>query len=292
MADVVLGVINEADAQTGINSHNDFLGSNSVFLVNGGTAGVANKLDGIESVGNNGGAGVAGRGGKPWPHMEPPEGKLQSTRVRAAGPGVIGYGGPVDDNNLPGLPGPGVIGLGTSANLPYPQYSAGVGVYGAGTIGVIGVAGGGGPNQFSSGTGVIGVCGEPLLVLDPKYTSDVGVCGASDRGTGVYGLAGGPIEPGVRGEAGVVGVSGNGPGGSFESSQMAQLHLTPSQSDTLPTVGLRGDLWVHVAKNSPKGTRFREGTVSIYVCVEDIPEVRWQKVLLDTAKLAGGSKVP
>ena len=111
-------------------------------------------------------------------------------------------------------------------------------------------------------------------------------------GVGVYGLAGGPIEPGVRGAAGVVGSSGNGPGGSFSSYQWAQIHLTPSTEATLPTVGVRGDLWAHVGKNSPKGSRFRQGEVSLYLCVEDFPEVRWQKVLLDTPKLKGGTAVP
>ena len=98
---------------------------------------------------------------------------------------------------------------------------------------------------------MIGLSGPAVFLLNPPR-SGTGVYGAADRGVGVFGLSGGPIEPGVRGEAGVVGISGNGPGGSFESSQWAQIHLAPSTEATLPTVGVRGDLWAHVGKNSPK----------------------------------------
>jgi len=271
MSDVVLGVTNEADSQTAINSHNDFLGSESVFLANGGTPGVANKLNGLEGVGNNGGAGVVGQGGKPW----------QAKQPLVAGPGVIGRGGPVDDREFPGLPGPGVVGLATDVRDPRPQDSSGTGVYGRGVVGVLGQATG-------DGTGVLGVVAE-IELPDAKRRAGAGVYGESWIGPGVVGIAAGPSIVDEQGAPGVVGEGGSGPGGSFSSSLSGQVHLTPSASPSLPALGIQGDLWAHV-DTSPLGERFR-GAVSLYLCVQDVPDVRWQKVLLDPSRLKGGTPV-
>jgi hypothetical protein len=280
MSHVKLGDANDTDSQTLIRAEGEFM-AGSVFSAAAYTASNLNPLIGLEGAGKNGGAGALGRGGTP----------ARNAEAAVAGPGVIGRGGSIEADRS-GLPGAGVIGVATNVKVPDPRDSAAVGVYGAGAIGVFGLHGGEKENQYSAGTGVVGVSGSPLVLLDQRSTSGVGVYGASDRGVGVFGLSGGPIEPGVRGKAGVVGVSGNGPGGSFESAQFAQVHLTPSTEVTLPTVGVRGDLWAHVAPNSPKGTKFHQGAVSLYLCVEDFPDVRWQKVQLDTPRLKGGAKVP
>jgi hypothetical protein len=282
MSHVKLGAVNDAQSRTVIHARGDFISFDSVFTADGGTGDIANKLTGLEGIGNNGGAGVSGIGGVPSSIREP----------LAAGPGVIGRGGRVDERH-PGLLGAGVIGLGSNIGNPDPEFVAGVGVYGEGTIGVFGEGNGGQNEQRSHfDIGVVGLSGPPLFLLNPKVSSRVGVYGAAVGGTGVVGLAGGPIELGVRGPAGVVGDSGSGPGGSFGSSETGQLHLVPSARNALPTVGVRGDLWAHVGKKSAPGTKFRQGAVSLYICVQDSPDVRWQKVMLDTPKLKGGTVIP
>ena len=279
MSHVKLGDANDTDSQTVIRAQGDFLAP-SVFSAAAYTANNSNALVGLEGAGKNGGAGTTGRGGSPRRNAEAP----------AAGPGVIGRGGPVEDDQ-PGLPGAGVIGVATGVRDPDPQDSSGVGVYGAGAIGVLGQGTAPSDRERRFGTGVVGLVAE-IELPDAKIRAGAGVFGESGVGPGVVGIAGGPLNPEDIGAAGVVGEGGSGPGGEFSSSLGGQVHLTPSNSPSFPTLGRRGDLWVHVGKNSPKGTKFHEGAVSLYVCVEDIPEVRWQKVLLDTPKLKGGTPVP
>src|SRR5664280_1961850 len=102
MPDVELGNTNTADNETTIKAQGDSFIGDSVFRADARTAEGRPRINGLRGDGIHGGAGVIGGGGNPQ----------QTATVPAAGPGVIGRGGPVGDRH-PGLRGAGVIGVGT-----------------------------------------------------------------------------------------------------------------------------------------------------------------------------------
>ena len=271
MPDVELGNTNTADNETTIEAQGDSFIGDSVFRADARTAEGRPRINGLRGDGIHGGAGAIGGGGNPQ----------QTATVPAAGPGVIGRGGPVGDRH-PGLRGAGVIGVGTDFRDAGPEESAGVGVFGIGAFGVVG--------NGIEGAGVVGACGL-ILIPDAKTTGSVGVYGMSGVGPGVVGIGGGPINPEHRGSPGVVGSSGSGPGGEFDSEETGQVRLVPSKRKTLPTLGLRGDLWVQI-RPGRAGSKLRQPSLSLFMCVQDSPDVRWQKVLLDPARLKGGTVAP
>ena len=194
---------------------------------------------------------------------------------------MIGRGGPVDDRHR-ALRGARVIGVGTDFRDAGPEESAGVGVFGIGALGVVG--------NGEEGAGVVGACGL-IQIPNAKDTGSVGVYGSSGVGSGVVGIAGGPVTPDDRGFPGVVGAGGSGPGGEFNSEETGQVRLVPSKQKTLPTLGRRGDLWVQI-RPGRKVSKLRQPALSLFLCVQDSPDVRWQKVLLDPARLKGGAIAP
>jgi hypothetical protein len=291
MADVILGAVNDAGNGTTIYARGEVYSDDFVLKAAVSMANEARRIDGVHGTGINSGAGVVGNGGQAAPRG----------KVHAAGAGVVGTGGSVREQSAES-PGAGVIGLGTGALPPDPQASAGVGVFGLGATitspgsgaGGVGVAGMGSWGTGKTGAGVVGVS-TTIQFPDPERTAGVGVYGESQDRAGVLGVGGGPVVVETRGTPGVIGLSGSGPGGEFSSDTTGQLCLVPSVESKLPTVGRRGDLWVHNTRpalgRAGRKTRVQQSPVSLFLCVQDFPVVRWQRVLLDSVRIKGGTVV-
>jgi hypothetical protein len=281
------GVFGQSVQQQGTSRDVDLPGT-GVFG-RGDTFGVVGKSDAVGVLGRGSVAGVRGEGGTARPRG----------RARVAGTGVIGLGGPVRDE-LGESGGAGVIGVGTGAQDPEPLTSAGAGVFGVGATstrpqsevggtGVVGMASRGRKGRGKVGAGVVGVA-SAIQLPSAETTSGVGVYGLSEAGPGVVGIAGGPIAAEERGAPGVRGESGSGPGGEFSSDETGQVRLVPSKETVLPTIGLRGDLWMHNHKG--RASKLRQPGLSLYICVQDAPVVIWQEVMLDPTRLQGARQYP
>jgi hypothetical protein len=201
-----------------------------------------------------------------------------------ASPGVVGYGGDLqdDDNAGSGLvgiggdgshPGAGLFGLSGASE----SFETGEGAFGAGVVGVSG--------------GLTRAMGPPTLFHTPPHeaTSNVGVYGESSLGPGVRGISQtsdgvqGQADKaaGVRGEsseaAGVSATSGSGDGiqafsklgrgGVFAAGDQhhtrPQLRLVP-QSGWLPIQGKLGDLMVLMETDAND-----QPTAGLWLCIRE-----------------------
>jgi hypothetical protein len=296
MTHVKLDKTNEAHQGTQIEAQADFF-DEYVFRADAELADTGVIVDGLVGRGNDRGAGVVGLGGEEGGVGVRGTGgsSRQVGEVHMAGTGVVGTGGFVRKKSRE-FPGAGVIGLGTGSESPSPQESAGVGVFGKGAkatspgsvVGGTGVVGVGSySEQGRIGAGVVGIS-TAIQLPNPKETEGIGVYGYSETGPGVVGIAASNSLD-SRGDAGVVGRGDSGPGAEFSSDMSAQVHLVPSKDAKLPKIGRRGDLWIHYR---PGRVRHGQNGVSLYICVEDRGIATWQRVLLDSTRIAGGSDAP
>lgn len=300
MSDVQLDIINDGQNGTAIEAQGERYADDFVFRADASTADVVHLIHGLRGVGINEGDGVFGSGGEGGAGVRGHGGAaLQRGKFRGAPAGVIGRGGRIRRSSGE-APGAGVIGVGTGDENPDPRKSSGAGVFGMGAtevtprsqVGGTGVVGSGSranKKGGQTGAGVVGVSAE-LVFPSAETTANVGVYGTSSTGPGVVGVAAGGVSTEERGAPGVIGTSGSGPGGEFSCSLGGQVRLVPSKDGALPTIGRRGDLWVH--RRRGRTSRIRQPGVSLYICVQDSPTVQWQLVLLDPTRVKGGTVVP